>query len=131
MLMIVASHFSSHGNFDLSPSPLTWSNMWLLFIQMGQYGNVIFVLISGYFLTDSKGVKVNKVIDLWLKLVLYSVSLYILSVVWGSEDFSFKQILRSFMPITKYRWWFASTYIVLYLIHEWLNVLVRNLSRDE
>ena len=131
MLMIVSTHFAGYSGFDLSVRSVTWSKIWCPFLRMGQFGNVLFVLISGYFLIDSKGVKISKVINLWLRLIFYSVLFYALFFLCGLTEFNFREMAKSFFPVSKYHWWFASTYFLLYLIHDWLNIIIRNLSHDD
>ena len=78
MIMIVAHHFSVHGNFKFPIDTLTVNRLWTQFIQMGgKIGVDIFVLISGYFLVSSVTIKKEKVIKLWLQIFTYSVVLFL------------------------------------------------------
>ena len=130
--MIIAHHFAVHGGFNFPTDSVTGNRLWQQFISMGGYlGNDIFVLISGYFLIKSDDIKVSKIFALWLKVFFYSVVIFAVFTFSGLYVFSWKETISYFLPITRGKWWFASTYFVLYLIHPYLNILLRNFSRDE
>ena len=97
----------------------------------GSLGNDIFVLISGYFLIESKGIKFRRLFNLWLRIFLYSVIIFCLFVFSGLVDFSRETALKCLFPITREHWWFASTYFVLYIIHPYLNILLHSLNRED
>lgn len=78
MVMIVAHHFSVHGNFDFPINTITINRLWIQFIQIGgKIGVDVFVLISGYFLITSSSVKPNRIIKIWLQMFTYSILIYI------------------------------------------------------
>lgn len=49
----------------------------------------------------------------------------------GIAPFSLIAAIRAFMPVTRYQWWFASAYFVLYLIHPYVNRLLHSFTRGE
>ena len=60
MVMIVFHHFAVHGGFNFDSTTLSIPRFWFNFIIMGgKTGVNIFVLISGYFLIQSKSTKAN------------------------------------------------------------------------
>lgn len=86
MILILAHHFSVHGGFNILKTSFTINRLWIQFLQFGgKIGVNIFVIISGYFLITSKGIKISKVLKLWLQLFFYSVSIYTLFVLTGVE----------------------------------------------
>lgn len=99
--------------------------------MQGAIGNNIFVLISGYFLIKSPGIKFFKLFNLWIRAVFYLLLLFALSVGTGIYAFSFEHLTDCFMPITKGPWWFVSIYFLMYLLHPYLNMFLCSLSRDE
>ena len=131
MLMIIGSHLSQHGGFNFSDSSVTLNRIWQQFLRTGgSYGNSIFVLISGYFLINSPGIKIQRIVNLWTRMFFYSVLIFWVSVLWGTQIFSMKYMLKSFMPVTHGWWWFTKTYFVLYLIHPYLNLFLHSLNRE-
>ena len=64
--------------------------------------------------------------------IIYSVATYTISVLAGGTELSLKIALKVMLPITKQlQWWFARTYFVLYLIHPYVNTLLRSFSRED
>lgn len=130
MIMIVAHHFSVHGNFDFPINTVTINRLWIQFIQIGgKIGVDVFVLISGYFLITADSLKINKVIKMWIQIFTYSVLIYVLFVVLRLTPFSVKDLVKSALPITYDRWWFASGYFVLYLLSPFINKAIRSFDR--
>ena len=129
MIMIVAHHFSVHGKFIIT-STLSINNIWLQFLSSGgKIGVDIFVIISGYFLINSKNIKIQKVLKLVFQILLYSILIFTLFVLLKIEPFSIKQLIKHILgyPI----WWFARSYLVLYLIHPYINKLLNMLEKNE
>ena len=97
----------------------------------GSIGNDIFVMLAGYFLAASSGIKLSRLLNLWLRMFFWSVFIYGVFAASGLEAFSFGVMLKNAMPVTQYLWWFASTYFVMYIVHPYLNKLLHNLSKEE
>lgn len=131
MIMIIFHHFSLHGGFNFSSTTLSIPRFWYQFIIMGgRIGVNLYVLISGYFLIESKAenVSIYKVLKLWGQVVFYSAAIYALRLILG-EALSVKQLYAVLRPIMKGAWWFASAYFVLYLLHPYLNRILRSLDK--
>lgn len=131
MIMIVFHHFAVHGGFSFGTT-LSIPHLWYNFIIMGgKIGVDIFVLISGYFLinNDSKTFVVNKIIKFIGQVFFYSVGIFVVCGLTGIIDWSIKSLIKATLPITFSQWWFASTYFVLYLLHPYLNKLLRSIEK--
>ena len=131
MVMIVFHHFAVHGGFNFDSTTLSIPRFWFNFIIMGgKTGVNIFVLISGYFLIQSKSTKasINKILKLWGQVFFYSVTIYVINIALGG-GISIKQFIIAFMPMTRAAWWFASTYFVLYIIHPYLNLFLHSMDK--
>lgn len=126
--MIVFSHFAVHSQFDYADTLISIPKMWQHFISMGgKTGVNCFVLISGYFLTQDSSTKpdIEKLLKLWGQVYFYSIVLFAICKVFGvDQSDSLKEIGKTLMPVVGGRWWFASTYFVLYILHPYLNQLL-------
>ena len=134
MLLIVGCHFATYGGFSFSASDLSCARFLYGFWELGgNLGTDIFVLISGYYLieNDSFSIRREKAFRLWAQIFFWSLLLFAVSFLWGAGDLSGKNILRTLFPVTFSRWWFASTYFVLYLLHPFLNRFLRSLSEKD
>ena len=130
MIMIIAHHIAVHSQFSFASDSITINKLWIQFIQMGgKIGVDIFVLISGYFLITSNGIKTNKVIKLWLQIFTYSTGIFLAVVLVSPQSFGIKELVKNVLPITFSRWWFASTYFVLYVISPYINILLKSFDK--
>ena len=129
--MIISSHFSVHGGFEFPIASISLNKLWRQFMIMGAYGNNLFILISGYFLVESKVCDFRKIFNLWLRIFFYSVLFFWLFIFLGLEKFSLKIAIKSLIPILANRWWYATAYFALYFVHPYLNILLKSLSKEE
>ena len=131
MFLIVVNHFCVHTGFLFSENQLTINQLYIQFIQMGgKLGVVAFVLISGYFLIDSSKVKISKILKLWGQVFFYSVIIYIIFIVFKLEKFTIVGLIKNIIPLISARWWFATTYFVLYLFTPYINIFLKKLDRQ-
>ena len=134
MIMIVFHHFARHGEFQFLGYEMTAPKLWYNFIIMGgKIGVNIFVMISGYFLINNKSMfNFQRIKKTWDQVFFYSVGfevLFILLYFVVKERFDLSNLLSSFFPITTSQWWFASTYLALYLVHPFLNKILVSLDK--
>ena len=132
MIMIVFHHFAVHGGFKFGTS-FSITHFWYNLIVMGgKIGVNIFVLISGYYLIDNnkKLFDVTKIIKFIGQTWFYSVGIYAIGILTGIVDFNIKGAIKTLFPIIFSRYWFASTYFVLYLLHPFLNKLLRSIDKS-
>ncbi len=131
--MIVISHFCTHGIGNEIISNLNFSvNRFLLeFLTWGNFGSILFVLISGYYLINSNKIKLKKLLCLILQILFYSFLIYLVLVLLKIQPFSIKDLIKSIFPITYKQYWFASAYIIIYLFHPYINKLLNEFSQKE
>lgn len=130
LLFIICSHYCVHGG--VSPASLTFGlNQYLLEIfVLENLGVVIFVLISGYFLVESK-FKVQRLIQLLLQVVFYSFFIYVIFVGFGLEDFHIAKLIKAVFPTMFKQYWFFTAYVVLYLLFPYLNKMLHALNQKQ
>lgn len=101
-----------------------------LFWMLGELGVNLFVLISGYFMVNSK-FSWKKVILLVTKVTIYNAVLTLVAMKLGVvEIVGAKQIFLAFFPLTMNRYWFFNAYIVLYILSPFLNVFIKSASKE-
>ena len=134
MCMIIIMHYIVKGidtpklSVDMSLSNMIW---WLLYaFSVGAVN--IYVLISGYFLADSKW-HLDKVFSLYLTVWVYSAFVPLTLGALGKLDLGslslgdWQQIL---LPIEYEHYWFATAYVMMYVLTPVLAIAVRSLSRE-
>ena len=132
MVMIVFHHFAVHGGFTWTSSSNLLTQLWYLFIIMGgKVGVNVFVFITGYYLIKSKDdfFRPIKILKFWGQVFFYSAVIFAIFLLCGSTSFGISELIKNLLPITYGKWWFASTYFVLYLFHPFINKLLCNLEK--
>lgn len=132
MVMITFHHFGIHGGFNWETGEVSSTHFWYnLIILGGKVGVNIFVLITGYFLINSNGslFNIKKVLKLSGQLIFYSVSIYLGACALGIVRFDKHEFVYSLFPITYSKWWFASNYFVLFLLHPFINKLLHSIDK--
>lgn len=133
MAMIVCCHFATHGGFCFDSHSITIPRLWWNAIEMGgNFGVDVFIIISGYFLIDNKNLSISlkKTVRVWGQIFFYSILLFFVAFIIGRGDASPKNIIKTLLPITFGKWWFASTYFVMYLIHPYINRLLYSFTKE-
>ena len=104
--------------------------MWILVMlkTLGQWGNVLFVICSAWFLCLSDRVSLNKVVKMVLEVFVVSVVLLALFLLLGLRPFA-KDIVKCLFPITFSNNWFITCYLLLYVIHPGLNWIFERLGK--
>lgn len=128
MLMIVLGHAFVHGHAAESIQNNMGNYLITAIETFSVPGTDIFVLISGYFLFHSKA-SVKRIVTVWLQILFYSVSLYLLMTALRLNTFSFLGLLKAFLPISFNQYWFMRVYFYLILCAPFLNILLGSLNR--
>lgn len=102
----------------------------IIFRYFGQIGNLIFITASSYYLQDSKKIKLKKIVLIILYTFLFSLISLIIAMLF-KIDVSKKEIIKMLLPIIHYNNWFVGCYLLFYLIHPFLNILIENLSKKQ
>lgn len=128
MIMIIVHHFELFaGNSNIGNLSLN-SYIEIALFSFGKLGVNIFVIISGYFLINSK-FSTKKIFKLWMQILFYSVGIIGILKLLNIVDINLKEMLKYFLPISYKKYWFASTYMYLYLMFPFLNRLAHSLQQ--
>ena len=126
--MIFILHILNRGGIIFS-GVLTNYNYYLLwFIEIICYCSVdCYAIITGYLMVD-KEIKNNKVINLWVSVLFWSVLITIIFKLLFPYLVGKKEIFKSFFPIIFNRYWYFSAYFMLYFFIPYLNILLKHLT---
>lgn len=92
--------------------------------NLGQIGNIVFVISSAWFLLESKRASKEKVFQILLDC--FVISVFFLAVFLGAGyPLTGSQILRQLLPTTFENNWFIPCYLLFYLVHPYLNKILR------
>ena len=132
MLMIVASHWG-WGMYGVNPQGSDNIYFYHMFRAFGQVGVNIFIFISGYFLVKSR-FKISTVLRLCLEAVFYSLALIFANMIFELNtdlSYNFATFFKAVFFLFGGGYWFINAYIVFYLIHPFLNLLISKISQSQ
>ena len=132
MLLIIFHHFSVHGKFVFLGTDSSINRFWIDFTSLGgKLGVNLFVLISGYFLINKDGplINIKRILRLWGQIFFYSIIIYFIFVIFLDVPFSASSLFPNLIPVLSKSWWFASTYLVLFLLSPFINMLLTKIDK--
>ena len=97
--------------------------------NLGQQGNIIFVICSAWFLIGSNRINLKKIVNIIIDSFLISVICLIVFKLFGAP-LNISLIVKSLLPILFNNNWFVGCYIILYLVHPLLNIIILNISKE-
>lgn len=135
MLMIITLHYMDKGDvlavFAESHGlnqRLAWGIEILSLVSVN-----IYVLISGYFLVESK-FRFKKVILIWAQVLFYSYIIggifFALNLVPADQK-GFYDLIFIAAPISASHYWFATVYLLLFLVFPFLNAGIAHMNRKQ
>ena len=132
MLLIVTYHYALFSNFRFYTTDVTFNRLFYqsMFIT-GKTGVNLFVMLSGYFMVKSRGVKTSKVLQLWGQTFFSIMAIWILfhKKVNGFGSMPQDKLIGKIFFLSSGVQWFIATYMVMYLLSPYINVMLNNLSR--
>ena len=87
----------------------------------------LFMLISGYFMCNSKKVNLWKPLELIIQVALFNEAVYLLRVVMHSTSFSIKSVFTSLIPAN----YFVILYCCVFVLSPYINRLIGELSQKD
>ncbi|MBO4808955.1 MAG: acyltransferase [Lachnospiraceae bacterium] len=135
MLMVITMHYLDKGkvNISLGESQTFLSVMGWLLHSFSIVAVNCYVLISGYFLVESK-FKWKKLVELVLQVLFYSILVPIVMFALGilpASEISLYKIFLYVFPIHTEHYWFATSYIIMYAFSPLLAAGIKNLEKKE
>ena len=132
MFMIVCLHYNGKG---LDFSNIKFMSSKYIFSNIVEAFSIVavncFVLISGYFLSNSRKIKIKKITHFWITVEIYSFGIFLAMILNNILQPKSVDIIKAIFPITNNMYWFATAYFGLYLIYPFLNILISNLSKKK
>lgn len=133
MLLIVAHHLVVNSGITVNVflNPLSAKSIFLLLLGgWGKMGINCFVLITGYFMCKSK-ITAKKFCKLLFEIEFYKIAVYLIFVISGYIDFTFKGMLKAVLPFTSIAQNFVGCFLVFYILIPFLNILIRNMTEKQ
>ncbi len=135
MLMIITLHYLDKGNVLVEFAAANTANQFFAWVlEAFCFGAVnLYVLISGYFLVESK-FTFKKLTLLWAQILFYSWGIGMIFLVGGwltPEQKSLYELIFTVLPVSSGHYWFATVYVILFAIFPFLNAAIRQMNRAQ
>lgn len=127
MIFIIIHHYALHGGLLTITSYSANKYIGAICFLNGKIGVNLFILISGYFLVNSK-FEIKKLLKITLQVFSYTIPLFMLFVLI-KNDITKELIKKTFLPITYGAYWFITIYIGLYILSPFINKFIKSVSQ--
>lgn len=131
MFMVVVLHiFNSGGVLDATGRFTSQYEVgWLL--QNATFCAVdVYALISGYVWVNAK-YKFRNIIELWLQVLFYTVSITALFSIFSPSSVSFMEWIKALFPVMFNQYWYFSSYFALFLFIPLLNIILEKAEKKQ
>lgn len=106
------------------------TKVYSFFIQFGRnIGVDILIILSGYILISDTKLNIFRVIKYILQTFFYSVVIYWIMILLGNK-FDIRLFLTSLFPISFKTFGIISTYIILYILHPYINIYLKKIDKS-
>lgn len=133
MLLIVAHHYVVNSGMmeEMAKEPLSSRSLFFyIFGMWGKTGINCFVMITGYFMCKSQ-ITIHKFLKLLFQVEFYNILIFVIFAWSGYQSFNLKESLMVLLPVKSVADGFTSCFLVFYLFIPFLNILIRNLSKQQ
>ena len=120
----------SYINLNLATNDIS-EFILIVFRNLGQVGNILFIMCSAYFLIDSRETKAKKILHIIFDSFTISVLFLVIYLLCMNNNISIKVIIKQLLPITFENNWFIGCYIMLYIIHPFLNKIIKSNNKNQ
>lgn len=87
------------------------------------------MMITGYFLCTSSVVKIRKLISVIIQVFTYSIVCYLIYIVIGKNAISIREFFTAATPIIHSVYWYFSSYVLVYMLHPYINMVIRHSNK--
>lgn len=133
MILIVAHHYVVNSGLIevMRQNPTSFKSLYLyVFGMWGKTGINCFILITGYFMCQSR-ITLRKFTKLILWIYFYRIIIFFIFCASGYIDFSIIEFIKKLSPIHDITDGFTSCFLVFFLNIPFLNILIRNMSKQQ
>lgn len=130
MILILLHHFY-YSNIILDYTNLNLNQFIVQILSVGgKIGVNCFVLITGYFMINSK-FKLKKLLLLVGEVWFYSITILLIMILLSDHNIGIKNIIKSIFPISYNHYWFITTYVIIYILSNYINNFLKKLNKKE
>ena len=133
MLLIVAHHYVVNSGLMNQMSLHPWSAASLFYLIFGAWGKTginCFVLITGFYMCESK-LTLRKYIKLLLEVYFYRIVLFLVFFFAGRKTLSLNAVISLILPFSSIGKGFTGCFLAFYLFIPFLNLFLRYCTKKQ
>jgi Uncharacterized protein conserved in bacteria len=134
MLMVITLHYLSHTGSLLTPGEAAQGRQVLgtLIESFCIVAVNVYVLISGYFLVEA-GFRLKRILVLVGQVLFYALAVPLVMLGLGNfnGEAGLYQMIPYVFPLQAEHYWFATSYVLLYLFTPFLNTAVKHMGKRQ
>ena len=136
MLMVVTLHYLNHTGMLLAPGIEAGAGRvaGMLVESFCIVAVNVYVLISGYFLVEA-GFSVKRIAVLVCQILFYAMLIPLImmgtGIFGGGKAEGIYRLIQYVLPLQTEHYWFATSYVLLYLFTPLLNTAVKSMSKRQ
>ncbi len=135
MMMVIMLHYLSKGQVLPAMTGALAVNGYVAWIleTLSIVSVNVYMLISGYFLTESR-FRCTRLIQLVCQVLFYSLLVPVVLIAAGVlpvSDLNLYRVLQYVLPVEMEQYWFATAYVMLYLLTPILKCAVHYMKKGQ
>lgn len=131
MFMIMVLHILMQGGILNASGRFTSQYEAGWFLETAAFCAVnVYALISGYVWVYAK-YRYRNLIELWLQVFFYTVSITILFRVFYPSSVSVMEWIKAIFPVMFNQYWYFSSYVALFLFIPLLNIILEKMKKRQ
>lgn len=75
--------------------------------------------------------KMNKLLKLLGEIWFYSCGILIVFLIFSNQNITIKDLLKCVFPISYNTYWFMTTYVIIYILTNWINKFLKSMTQKE
>lgn len=129
MFMVVVLHiFNNGGVLNASGRFTSQYEVGWLFQNATFCAVDVYAIISGYVWVNAK-YRYRNIIELWLQVIFYTVSITALFAIFLPSSVSFIEWIKALFPVMFKQYWYFSSYFALFLFIPLLNIIFEKIEK--
>lgn len=125
---VVAIHSCNQFTIDHTNLPLVWVASFFSSITLSCID--LFAIATGYLCLTSS-CKYSRIVNLWISVVFWGVSMLVICDTVLGFDVSWKYYINAVFPILRNQYWFFTSYFMLFVFMPLINKSIVNISKKE
>ena len=131
MLLIVLSHWGGHGSYNIGEG-YVFNEAYILFTNyLGEVGNCVFLLITGYFGVNRENVNWKGVKRVVVDVKFYAFLIWMLFILLRTYPITAKGVIGALLPIVYPQYWFVLPFLLVIILAPFINNIISNSNKKQ